>query len=84
MKGGADTGFRHVKPEEYQPRLLHFCGTRRNIEVKEVSGLGLSDLDCLVRVVMWMVTYVVYLLDCLDGFLGDHLVNNQDGHLCDF
>eukprot|EP00916_Digyalum_oweni_P002067 GHVL01003862.1.p1 GENE.GHVL01003862.1~~GHVL01003862.1.p1 ORF type:complete len:368 (+),score=31.17 GHVL01003862.1:407-1510(+) len=36
MKGGADTGFRHVKPEEYTARLLHFCGTRRNIEVKEV------------------------------------------------
>ena len=38
MKGGADTGFRHVKPTEYQPRLLHFCGTRKNIEVKEVRN----------------------------------------------
>ncbi|XP_076468711.1 gelsolin-like protein 2 [Babylonia areolata] len=36
MKGGADSGFRHVKPEEYEQRLLHFCGTRKNIEVKEV------------------------------------------------
>nr|KAG5705616.1 hypothetical protein BaRGS_034814 [Batillaria attramentaria] len=36
MKGGADSGFRHVKPEEYTPRLLHFCGTRKNITVKEV------------------------------------------------
>lgn len=36
MSGGAESGFRHVKPEEYKPRLLHFCGTRKNIEVKEV------------------------------------------------
>lgn len=36
MKGGADTGFRHVKPEEYTPRLLHFCGTRKKVTVKEV------------------------------------------------
>ena len=37
MKGGADTGFRHVKPEEYTPRLLHFSGTRKQVEVREVS-----------------------------------------------
>jgi len=37
MKGGADTGFRQVKPEEYTPRLLHFSGTRRHVEVREVS-----------------------------------------------
>lgn len=37
MKGGAETGFRHVKPEEYTPRLLHFSGTRKHVEVREVS-----------------------------------------------
>ncbi|PAA59801.1 hypothetical protein BOX15_Mlig019412g1 [Macrostomum lignano] len=37
LKGGCATGFRQVKPEEYKPRLLHFCGVRRNIEVKEVK-----------------------------------------------
>ncbi|GFO33321.1 gelsolin, partial [Plakobranchus ocellatus] len=36
MKGGAKTGFRHVEPEKYKPRLLHFCGQRRHVEVKEV------------------------------------------------
>ncbi|XP_063437789.1 gelsolin-like protein 2 [Mytilus trossulus] len=36
LKGGADTGFRHVKPEEYTPRLFHFCGTRKHVEVREV------------------------------------------------
>lgn len=36
MEGGADSGFRHVKPEEYTPRLLHFSGQRKSIVVKEV------------------------------------------------
>lgn len=36
MKGGAKTGFNHVEPKTYKPRLLHFCGTRRSVEVKEV------------------------------------------------
>ncbi|CAC5410341.1 GSN [Mytilus coruscus] len=36
LKGGADTGFRHVKPEEYTPRLFHFCGTRKHVEIREV------------------------------------------------
>ncbi|KAK2187184.1 hypothetical protein NP493_176g01064 [Ridgeia piscesae] len=36
MEGGADTGFRHVAPEEYAPRLLHFSGQKRHITVKEV------------------------------------------------
>jgi len=36
MKGGADSGFRHVKPEEYTPRLFHISGTRKNIMVKQI------------------------------------------------
>lgn len=36
MEGGAETGFRHVTPEEYTPRLLHFSGKRKHITVKEV------------------------------------------------
>jgi len=37
MKGGCSTGFRHVKPEEYKPRLLHFKGLRKNVDVIEVK-----------------------------------------------
>jgi gelsolin len=38
MKGGCDSGFRHVKPEEYQPRLLHFASVApRKVELKEVT-----------------------------------------------
>ena len=47
----ADTGFRHVKPEEYQPHLLHVSGVKRNIIVKEVptnkKSLDSSDVFIL-------------------------------------
>ncbi|OWF42510.1 gelsolin-like protein 2 isoform X2 [Mizuhopecten yessoensis] len=51
MDGGADTGFRHVTPEEYKPRLLHFSGSRRTVEVNEVplcrSSLNTNDVFIL-------------------------------------
>lgn len=37
LSGGCKTGFNHVEPKEYVPRLLHFSGTRKNIKVKEVE-----------------------------------------------
>jgi len=38
MKGGCDSGFRHVKPEQYQPRLLHFASRdKTHVEVLEVK-----------------------------------------------
>ncbi|XP_046577039.1 gelsolin-like protein 2 [Haliotis rubra] len=37
MEGGAASGFRHVEPETYEPRLLHFNGKGRNISVREVT-----------------------------------------------
>ena len=36
MEGGADSGFRKVKPTEYKPRLLHFSGLKQQVSVKEV------------------------------------------------
>ena len=60
MSGGADTGFRHVTPEEYKPRLLHFCGTSKNIVVFEVplsrAQLTPNDvfiLDLGVQIFQW-------------------------------
>jgi len=35
LEGGIETGFHHVKPEEYKPRLLHLKG-RKNVVVREV------------------------------------------------
>lgn len=37
MKGGADTGFRHVVPEQYTPRLLKFSRSGRQVFMTEVS-----------------------------------------------
>ena len=31
----ADTGFRQVKPTEYQPRLLHFHGDKKRVTIRE-------------------------------------------------
>lgn len=39
MEGGAETGFRHVAPEEYKPRLMHFSGQGRKVTVKEVPAV---------------------------------------------
>lgn len=60
LTGGADTGFRHVKPEEYEPRLFHFCGTRKLVEVRQVprnkSRLDSGDvfiLDLGLQIYQW-------------------------------
>lgn len=60
LEGGADTGFRHVKPTEYTPRLLHFHGDRKRVQVKEVQlskkSLDSSDvfiLDLGLEVFQW-------------------------------
>ena len=40
LKGGADTGFRRVLPEEYTPRLMRVKkGEGKNIVVSEASDL---------------------------------------------
>ena len=36
MKGGAESGFRNVKAEEYKKRLFQVVGERKNIIVKEI------------------------------------------------
>lgn len=50
MEGGAETGFRHVTPEEYRPRLLHFRKEGRNVTLKEVPRCRtkLNDGDVFV------------------------------------
>ena len=42
LEGGAETGFRHVEPVEYKPRLLQFNGKGRHVTVKEVCRLRLT------------------------------------------
>uniref|UniRef100_A0A0R3TMT5 HP domain-containing protein n=1 Tax=Rodentolepis nana TaxID=102285 RepID=A0A0R3TMT5_RODNA len=36
LHGGYDSGFRQVKPEEYKPRLLHFCRQNKVTYLREV------------------------------------------------
>ena len=36
LAGGADTGFRHVEPEDYPKRLLRLRGDRKRVEVTEI------------------------------------------------
>jgi len=49
--GGIESGFRHVKPEEYKPRLFHCHGTKKRIGMQEVpcksSELNSGDVFVL-------------------------------------
>nr|AAD24195.1 fragmin A [Physarum polycephalum] len=49
LEGGFDTGFHHVKPEEYRPRLLHLKG-KKFIRVSEVplSHKSLNSGDVFI------------------------------------
>jgi gelsolin len=38
LEGGADTGFNHVEPEKYTPRLFHFKGTGKNVVVNQIPA----------------------------------------------
>nr|WAQ15590.1 severin/fragmin [Halisarca dujardinii] len=60
LEGGADTGFKHVKPTEYTPRLLHFHGEKKKIEIRErplkKASLDSSDvfiLDLGLEIYQW-------------------------------
>jgi len=41
MEGGVDSGFKHVEPEKYRPRLLHIKG-KKKVRVTEVDLTGAS------------------------------------------
>jgi len=51
LHGGVESGFHHVKPEDYRPRLLHLRGNRGDIRVSEVplvvSSLNSGDVFIL-------------------------------------
>jgi hypothetical protein len=50
MKGGVESGFNKVKPEAYQPRLLHVKGKGKNVAVTEVplNAKSVNDGDAFV------------------------------------
>eukprot|EP00019_Armaparvus_languidus_P005698 CAMPEP_0168595204 /NCGR_PEP_ID=MMETSP0420-20121227/9332_1 /TAXON_ID=498008 /ORGANISM="Pessonella sp." /LENGTH=364 /DNA_ID=CAMNT_0008631625 /DNA_START=49 /DNA_END=1143 /DNA_ORIENTATION=+ len=60
MSGGIETGFRHVEPESYRPRLLHVKGTRKTVTAMEVpmnhTSFNSGDvfiLDHGMKVYIW-------------------------------
>jgi gelsolin len=59
MEGGVDSGFKHVKPEEYKARLMHLKG-KKNVRVTEVpckrESLNQGDvfiLDAGLKIWQW-------------------------------
>jgi gelsolin len=60
LEGGVDTGFNHVSPETYSPRLLHVRGTFKSVAVHQVplshTSLNSGDvfiLDLGLRILQW-------------------------------
>lgn len=60
MEGGVDSGFRHVEPESYEPRLMHVKGKRKQVSTKavdkNVSSLNDGDvfiLDQGLKLFVW-------------------------------
>lgn len=59
MEGGVDSGFKHVEPEKYEPRLLHLKGKKkvRTMQVdRTIAALNSGDvfiLDLGLKVFKW-------------------------------
>ena len=60
MSGGAETGFKHVEPKSYTPRLMHFHGDKKRIIIREVAlkkaSIDSSDvfiLDLGLKIFQW-------------------------------
>jgi len=49
LDGGVDAGFKHVKPEEYKPRLLHLKGKKKvRVSQVELSRESLNSGDVFI------------------------------------
>jgi len=50
LEGGVASGFNHVKPKEYKPRLLHCTGFKKHVQVYQVpiKHESLNNSDCFV------------------------------------
>lgn len=60
LRGGAESGFKKVEATKYEPRLLHFHGDRKHVEVTEIARcldlLDSSDvyiLDLGLKIFQW-------------------------------
>jgi len=49
LSGGVDSGFKHVKPEEYKPRLLHIKGKKKVLVTQvEMERASLNSGDVFI------------------------------------
>jgi len=50
LSGGVESGFNHIKPTEYQPRLLHCTGFKQKVQIYEVplAASSLNNSSCFV------------------------------------
>jgi len=60
LKGGVDSGFRHVGPEQYQPRLFHVRGGFKDVRIFQVplarDSLNSGDVfivDAGLKIYQW-------------------------------
>jgi len=59
LSGGVDSGFKHVKPTEYKPRLMHLKGKKRvrvtqvDLSYKSLNGGDVFILDLGLTIYQW-------------------------------
>jgi len=59
LSGGVDSGFKHVKPEEYKPRLLHLKGKKKvrvtqvDLSRKSLNSGDVFILDNGLKIFQW-------------------------------
>jgi gelsolin len=59
LDGGVDSGFKHVEPEKYTPRLIHLKGKKRvratqvDLSYKSMNGGDVFILDAGLEIFQW-------------------------------
>jgi len=86
MEGGIASGFRHVKPDEYKPRLFQVRRTRKTVRATEVAvtakSLNNGDvfiLDAGLQVFMFMGEHANAFEKMKGGALASNIVSSRQG-----
>jgi len=88
LDGGIDSGFHHVTPEEYKPRLFQVKGKGSHIAIHEVSllrdSLNSGDvfiLDTGKKIFQWNGSSSSGVEKNKASTLANHIANDHGGHL---
>jgi gelsolin len=79
MEGGFGSGFRHVKPEDYQPRMFQIRRTKRTVRVYPVpcKATSLNDGDVFVLDLgLTVYTFVGATANAFDKMKGGAVAHN--------